>query len=78
MASADCAQIRGKIKNAFEIYESCVYQHYCNRNVLAKSGPQKGFRRTLTTINWSTTIFFGLKLAQKIKSQELFAMNVCG
>jgi hypothetical protein len=28
--------------------------------------------RCLKTTNWSMTIFFGLKLAQKIKSQELF------
>jgi len=71
-ASVDCAQIWGKIKNAFEIYESCVYQQYCKRSVLAKSGPQAGFRRTLKTTNWSMIIFFGLKLAQKIKSQESF------
>jgi hypothetical protein len=41
----------------------------CLRKVAHRKGSAE---RCLKTTNWSMTIFFGLKLAQKIKSQELF------
>jgi hypothetical protein len=46
-----------------------IVKEVCLRKVAHRKGSAE---RRLKTTNWSMTIFFGLKLAQKIKSQELF------
>jgi len=47
-----------------------IIKEVCLRKVAHRKGSAE---RCLKTTNWSMTIFFfGLKLAQKIKSQELF------
>jgi hypothetical protein len=58
------------------VFTSIIIKEMCLRKVAHRKGSAE---RCLKTANWSMTFFFGLKLAQKIKSQELFfATNVCG
>jgi len=58
-----------KLKFIKVVFTSIIIKETCLRKVAHRKGSAE---RSLKTTNWSMTIFFGLKLAQKIKSQELF------
>jgi len=58
-----------KFKFMKVVFTSIITKELCLRKVAHRKGSAEC---CLKTTNWSMTFFFGLKLAQKIKSQELF------